>query len=67
MNNFLSKGDSDRVEKLYWRVLRFFSRFGRKMHVARQIDVTIVDDFGDHDEILDLGGGGEGIIGRLRG
>ena len=37
------------------------------MHVAPQVDVTIVDGFGDEDEILDLGGGGEGIIGRLRG
>ncbi|MFH0993060.1 MAG: class I SAM-dependent methyltransferase [bacterium] len=55
------------MEKFYWKLLRFFTKFGRRTHVAPHIDVVLADDYDDHDAILDLGGGGEGVIGRLRG
>jgi ubiquinone/menaquinone biosynthesis C-methylase UbiE len=37
------------------------------MFLAEQQIVTVTDSFRDDDLILDLGGGGEGIIGQLRG
>jgi SAM-dependent methyltransferase len=55
------------MEKLAWKLLRFFGKIGKKTFVAPQIDVEVKDVFKDTDEILDLGGGGEGVIGQLRG
>lgn len=37
------------------------------MFFAEQQTVLVTDSFRDTDLILDLGGGGEGVIGRLRG
>ena len=37
------------------------------MFLAEQQTVTVTDSFRDDDLILDLGGGGEGVIGQLRG
>ena len=37
------------------------------MHVVHQQVVRVEDVFGDKDRILDLGGGGAGVIGQLRG
>ena len=37
------------------------------MHVIAPQAVVVDDDFADADRILDLGGGGEGVIGQLRG
>jgi ubiquinone/menaquinone biosynthesis C-methylase UbiE len=50
-----------------WRILGFFGRFGRRMHIVAPQTVVVDDDFADADRILDLGGGGEGVIGQLRG
>ncbi len=48
-------------------ILRFFGLFGKGMRVLDKQVVRIADTFGDGDRILDLGGGGAGIIGLLRG
>jgi SAM-dependent methyltransferase len=37
------------------------------MHVIHQQLIHVEDSFKDEDRIIDLGGGGEGVIGRLRG
>jgi ubiquinone/menaquinone biosynthesis C-methylase UbiE len=37
------------------------------MFLAEQQIVSVTDNFRDDDLILDLGGGGEGVIGQLRG
>jgi ubiquinone/menaquinone biosynthesis C-methylase UbiE len=50
-----------------WRILWLFGKLGKRMHVVRQQVVRIEDVFGDTDRILDLGGGGAGVIGQLRG
>ncbi len=50
-----------------WRILGFFGRFGRRMYIVAPQTVVLDDDFADADRILDLGGGGEGVIGRLPG
>jgi len=39
----------------------------KRMFLLDQQVIQIEDSFGDHDLILDLGGGGEGIIGQMRG
>ncbi len=52
---------------LPWRILGLLGRFGRRMHVVATQTVVLDDGFADADRILDLGGGGEGVIGRLRG
>lgn len=50
-----------------WRILWLFGRLGKRMHVVHQQVVRIEDVFRDEDRILDLGGGGAGVIGQLRG
>jgi len=52
---------------LPWRILGLLGRFGRRMYVVAPQTVVVDDGFADADRILDLGGGGEGVIGRLRG
>ena len=55
------------MDRLTWRVVLAASRFARGLHVIEPQRVRIEDTFGDDECILDLGGGGEGVIGRLRG
>jgi len=43
------------------------SRLARGLHVIRPQAVCVDDTFRDGERILDLGGGGEGVIGQLRG
>jgi ubiquinone/menaquinone biosynthesis C-methylase UbiE len=50
-----------------WRILWLFGKLGKRMYVIHQQVVRIEDIFGDKDRILDLGGGGAGVIGQLRG
>lgn len=50
----------------WWAVLGM-SRFMRKLHVIKAQTIRIEDTFGDDEMIVDLGGGGEGVIGQLRG
>ncbi len=52
---------------LLWRMTAVLSRLGRKLHVIAPQTVRVEDVFRDDDLILDLGGGGEGVIGQLRG
>lgn len=55
------------MNALTWRLVRGFVRCGRGLHVTAPETVRIEDVFRDGDRILDLGGGGEGVIGQLRG
>ena len=48
-------------------MLKIRSWFSKEMHVINTQTINIVDPFNDEDNIIDLGGGGEGIIGILRG
>jgi len=50
-----------------WRILWLFGKLGKRMYVIHQQVVRIEDGFRDEDRILDLGGGGAGVIGQLRG
>ena len=50
-----------------WQLVLGVSRFARGLQVIRPQTVRVEDSFGDDERILDLGGGGEGVIGRLRG
>ena len=50
-----------------WWLLWLYSKLGKKMYVIKQQSVKLADEFSDTDRIIDLGGGGEGIIGQLRG
>jgi ubiquinone/menaquinone biosynthesis C-methylase UbiE len=50
-----------------WRILWLFGKLGKRMYVIHQQVVRIEDVFRDEDRILDLGGGGAGVIGQLRG
>ena len=52
---------------LTWRLLLGVSRLTKRLHVIQPQRVRVEDVFGDDERILDLGGGGEGVIGRLRG
>lgn len=55
------------MNALVWRVMAVVGRLGRKMHIIALQTVRVEDVFRDTDLILDLGGGGEGVLGRLRG
>jgi ubiquinone/menaquinone biosynthesis C-methylase UbiE len=55
------------VNALTWRLVSTMSRFERELHVIRPQTVRVADVFRDEERILDLGGGGEGVIGQLRG
>jgi ubiquinone/menaquinone biosynthesis C-methylase UbiE len=55
------------VNALTWRLVSTMSRFERELHVIRPQTVRVADAFRDEERILDLGGGGEGVIGQLRG
>lgn len=55
------------MNDLAWRLMALGARLSRKIHSVAPQTVRVDDVFGDDDLILDLGGGGEGIIGRLRG
>ena len=50
-----------------WRILWLCGKFSGRMHVIHQQLIHVEDSFKDEDRIIDLGGGGEGVIGRLRG
>jgi len=50
-----------------WRILWLLGKLGGRMHVIHQQLIHVEDSFKDEDRIIDLGGGGEGVIGRLRG
>ncbi len=52
---------------ILWTLMRLTGKIGRKMYVIPQQRIIINDDYRDTDRILDLGGGGEGVIGQLRG
>lgn len=52
---------------LYSAALRIAGLFGKGMEVGPRQVIRLEDNFGAADRILDLGGGGEGVIGRLRG
>ncbi|MDD5263727.1 MAG: class I SAM-dependent methyltransferase [Candidatus Bipolaricaulis sp.] len=52
---------------LAWRLLSLGAQLTRTMHCVSPQTVRVEDAFQDGDLILDLGGGGEGVIGRLRG
>jgi ubiquinone/menaquinone biosynthesis C-methylase UbiE len=47
--------------------LRFVGLFGKGMRVIDEQELRLEDPFRDGDRIIDLGGGGEGVIGLLRG
>ncbi|MBL8966027.1 MAG: class I SAM-dependent methyltransferase [Spirochaetaceae bacterium] len=47
-------------------LLRLFGLFGKGMRVLDKQRVRVADVFRDGERILDLGSGGEGVIGRLR-
>jgi ubiquinone/menaquinone biosynthesis C-methylase UbiE len=55
------------MEMPAWRILWLVGKLGKRMHVIHQQVVRVEDVFGDKDRILDLGGGGAGVIGQLRG
>lgn len=50
-----------------WYLVSIAGRLSRRMHVVARQTVEVADSFSDCDLILDLGGGGEGVIGQLRG
>lgn|GEM_PF-1587750 len=55
------------MNALTWRLVLGVSRFAKGLHVIGPQTVRVEDVFGDDERILDLGGGGEGVIGQLRG
>jgi ubiquinone/menaquinone biosynthesis C-methylase UbiE len=55
------------MNDLAWRVMAVLGKLNRKVHCIAPQTVRVNDVFRDSDLILDLGGGGEGVIGRLRG
>jgi len=55
------------VNALTWRLVLGMSRLARGLHVIGPQLVRVDDPFSNTDHILDLGGGGEGVIGQLRG
>jgi ubiquinone/menaquinone biosynthesis C-methylase UbiE len=56
-----------RMNALAWQLLSLGVKLNRNMHCVAPQTVRVDDAFRDGDLILDLGGGGEGVIGRLRG
>jgi len=63
----LQSGEEVGVNRLTWRLVLGITRFAKELHVIEPQRVCVEDLFGDHERILDLGGGGEGVIGQLRG
>ncbi len=55
------------MNNLAWRLVSLGAKLNRTMHCVAPQTVRVEDAFRDEDLILDLGGGGEGVIGRLRG
>ena len=55
------------MNDLAWRLTALLGRLNAKMHCIAPQTVRVGDVFRDSDLILDLGGGGEGVIGCLRG
>ncbi len=55
------------MNDLAWRLMALGAKLSRKMHSVAPQTVRVEDVFRDEDLILDLGGGGEGVIGQLRG
>lgn len=55
------------MNAITWRLVSFLGRLARRTAVVAPQTVLFGDPFGDTDRILDLGGGGEGVIGQLRG
>jgi ubiquinone/menaquinone biosynthesis C-methylase UbiE len=60
-------GEEARMNNLAWRLMSLGAKLNRNMHCVAPQTVRVEDAFADEDLILDLGGGGEGVIGRLRG
>lgn len=50
-----------------WWILRLWGSLGKRMYVMPTQVVNVKDTFESQQRILDLGGGGEGVIGQLRG
>lgn len=48
-------------------LLKIRSWFGNKWYVTKTQKVRLINIFNDNDKIIDLGGGGAGVIGVLRG
>ena len=55
------------MNALTWRFATMTGRLMKGMHVVKPHKVLVEDCFRDEDRILDLGGGGEAVIGQLRG
>lgn len=55
------------MNALSWRLVALAGRLTKRLHVIAPQTVLVDDAFLDADRILDLGGGGEGVIGLLRG
>ena len=55
------------MNAIAWHLVSIGGRLARSMHVVPRQTVQVEDPFCDRDLILDLGGGGEGVIGQLRG
>jgi len=56
-----------RMNDLVWRLTALLGKLSVKVHCIAPQMARVDDVFRDCDLILDLGGGGEGVIGRLRG
>ncbi len=55
------------MNALSWRLVALAGRLTKRLQVITSQTVRLDDPFLDTDRILDLGGGGEGVIGVLRG
>ncbi len=55
------------MNTLTWRIMAVVGRMVPSVRIVAPQTVQVDDGFADGDMILDLGGGGEGVIGRLRG
>jgi len=55
------------MNAIFWHAATIACRLVRRFHVVPPQTVEVADSFRDSDLIIDLGGGGEGVIGQLRG
>jgi len=55
------------MNALTWGVVLGMSRCMRRLHISKPQSIRVDDSCGVGDRIVDLGGGGEGVIGQLRG
>ena len=54
------------MKALMWWSLLAVGRLMRSVHMAPPNRVLVEDPYTDEDRIIDLGGGGEGVIGQVR-